>query len=476
MRHHYAMGALLALTLAAAAPAADILPRQPLLGITATPVLQGLRVDTVASNAMAAKLGLKPGDTITAMEGKPIDAHRSFVDTFTAVPAGKMLHVLVLRDGKTVPLSAIQSPRPDETYPNAVVKYGEVDVGSARMRDILTVPNGAGPPAIIFYVQGYSCTSIEATNPNGVFGSLTRALVGAGLAVYRVEKPGIGDSRGGTHCRDQALADEVATFRAAYLHLIGLGFPPDHIFILGHSLGGIEAPLIIAGAPPPRGVAAYGVSMKNWGDYIQDINTYQGFVTVGDDPVEAYKQGEADRSISQALFFSHQSPQQIVAAYPATGDRLKEMFAWDGGSQMYGRSWHVLQDLAVVDFPEAWARAQTNVLSLYGAVDEIALTSEDQRRIADIVNYYRPGTARFQEVPDTMHGMDLVGDRDAFRERNVAAGGIIVPGHFNPAVADALVAWVRDCLAKPPVRTMTFPNSLAERVRKMKAIQSNNPA
>jgi len=476
MRHSLGMGALLALTLATAAFTADPLPRQPLLGISGTPVAQGLHVDTVTPNAMATRLGLEPGDTITAIEGKPIDAHQDFVETFASVPAGKTLHLAIMRDGRRLALFALQAPRPNETYPNATVRYGEVDIGPTRMRDILAMPDGAAPPAVIFYVQGYSCTSIEATNPNGVFGSLTRALVGAGLAVYRVEKPGIGDSRGGTHCRDQVLADEVATFRAAYLHLIGLGFPPDHILLLGHSLGGIEAPLIIAGAPAPRGVVAYGVSVKNWGDYIQDINTYQDFVTIGADPVEAYQQSEADRPITHALLFEHRTPQQIVAADPAAADRLKAMFAWDGDSQMYGRSWHVLQDLANIDFPEAWSKAQTNVLSLYGAVDEIALTSEDQRRIADIVNYYRPGTARFQEVPDTMHGMDLVGDRDAFRERNVAAGGNVVTLHFNPAVADAIVAWVRDCLAKPPVRTMTFPNSLAERVRKMKAAAANNPA
>ena len=467
--HRIGLAALAALGLAAAAPAADMLVRQPLMGMATTPVPQGLRIDNLLANGMAARLGLRQGDVLVTVNGNRVATAQAFVDIFTALPAGGTLRVTALRGGKSLSLSARQAPHPDESYPNATVRYGEVDIGPTRLRDILVTPNGVADPPVLFYISGYSCGSIEATGPQSLYGALAKAFVGAGIAFYRAEKPGVGDSRGGTHCRDQTLADEVETLRATYRHLIGLGFPADHIFLLGHSLGGIEAPLIVAGEAPPRGIVPYGVMLKNWADYIQDITTFQDFATIGADPVEAYKQGERDRPILQAFFFGHRSFQQIVAANPAAADRLKAMFFWDGGDHAYGRSQHLLQDLATVDFPEAWAKVPTNVLSLYGATDEIALTSEDQRRIADIVDYYRPGTARFVELPGTMHFMDLVGDRDAFRERNVAAGGQVVPGPHNPEVERQIIAWIRECLARPPVRTMTFPDSLAERVKKANA-------
>lgn len=63
-----------------------------------------------------------------------------------------------------------------------------------------------------------------------------------------------------------------------------------------------------------------------------------------------------------------------------------------------------------------------------------------------------------------MHFMDMVGGRDAFRERNVAAGGQVVPGPHNPQVERQIIAWIRACLARPPVRTMALPASLAGRV------------
>jgi len=473
-RHKLALAGLVALGLATGALAAAPLRRQPFMGIAATPVPEGLRIDGVGPAGMAARLGLQPSDILVAVNGIRVGAIQPFLDAFSAIPPGRKLRVTALRAGKTLSLSAVQTARADESYANATVRYGEVDIAPARLRDILVTPRGVSDPPVLFYIQGYSCGSIEAPGPQGLFGSLTKTFVDAGIAVYRVEKPGLGDSRGGTHCRDQSLADEIASFHAAYAHLIELGFPADRIFILGHSLGGIEAPLVVAGLAPPRGIAPYGVMLKNWADYIQDIDTYQGFAALGDDPVEAYEQSERDRWILHAFFFQRQSPQQIVAANPVAAERMKDIFAWDGADHAYGRSWRLLQDLPSVNFPEAWAKVPTNVLSLYGATDEIALTSEDQRRIADIVDYYRPGTARFVELPDTMHGMDLVGDRNAFRERNVAAGGQMVPGPYNPEVGRTLIAWIRDCTARPPVRTMSFPDSLAERVRKVKAAAAKN--
>jgi len=470
LSHGRGFAALIALGLTGAAPAADPLPRQPLMGIVTTAVPAGLRIDATLPDGMAHRLGLRQGDILRAVNGTHVSTPQAFTSVFTATPTGKTLRITVLRGDRHLTLSARQAPRADESYANGTVHYGEVDVGPTRMRDILVTPKGVADPPVVFYISGYSCVSVEATGPQSLHGTLASAFVDAGIAFYRAEKPGVGDSRGGTHCRDQTLADELGTLRATYRHLIGLGFPADRIFLLGHSLGGIEAPLIVAGEPPPRGIIPYGVTLKNWADYIQDITAFQDFATIGADPVEAYKQAERDRPILQAFFFGHQSFQQIVAADPAAADRLKAMFFWDGADYAYGRSQHLLQDLAGIDLPEAWANVPTNVLSLYGETD--ALTSEDQRRIADIVNYYRPGTARFMEVPGTMHFMDLVGDRDAFREHNVAVGGQIVPGPHNPEVERRIIAWIRDCLARPPVRTMAFPNALAERVRKANAAQS----
>ena len=466
------IGLLIASTLLAlsSATAAEPLPRQPFLGAAMTQVPQGLRIDRLSPAGMAAAMGLHQGDILTELAGKPLTNVPTVAEAIAATPIGRPLRAAILRDGRLLHLSARQAPRAPETYPNSDTHYGQVDIGPTRLRDVLVVPRGVTAPPVVYLMQGYSCTSIEAFDPDSLYAKLAQGFAAANIAFYRVEKPGLGDSRGGAHCRDESLAQEIAGFRAAYQHLIALGFPADRIFILGHSLGGIEAPLAVEGLDPPRGIIPYGIVLKNWADYMQDIGTFQGFAMSGDDPVAAYKQAELDRPIVQAFFFARRAPSAIAADHPGYGDRMKEIFGWDGGDHAFGRSWTLLQDLPTLDLPEAWSKVPTNVLSLYGATDEVALTGEDQARIADIVNYYRPGTATYVELPGTMHGMDLVGGRNAFRERNVAAG-TIVAGPFNPEITRTIVEWIRACMAKPPVRGQSFPDSLAERVKRQRAAQ-----
>jgi pimeloyl-ACP methyl ester carboxylesterase len=317
------------------------------------------------------------------------------------------------------------------------------------LRDILARPVGEQSGAIVFLIQGYSCATVEARTPGATYGELARAFVGHGIAFYRVEKPGVGDSEGPLNCRDLDFATELAAFKAAYFHLGELGYAPSRVFILGHSLGGMEAPLIAA-QRSPRGVAVYGTVMRNWADYMFDLDRFQDFAMFGKDPGDLADFGEADRNAIRDFFFDRKPMASIVAKDPARRARLTEMFGWDGATSMFGRSERFMQDLAYINLARAWSGTKSRVLSLYGASDIIALNGQDQKDLVDIVNFYRPGTAEYVEVPDTMHNMDVVGDRTLLR-RKTAAAGELVAGRFNPAVATAIIDWIQSSLSKPPV-------------------------
>ena len=91
---------------------------------------------------------------------------------------------------------------------------------------------------------------------------------------------------------------------------------------------------------------------------------------------------------------------------------------------------------------------------MYGQSDIVALFDTDHRLIADIANYYRPGTGRYVEIAGTEHGMTKVGDRSAFRLANIA--GAAGRPEFNPEIGATLVDWIRSSMATPPVRTVAF--------------------
>ncbi|MDB5454293.1 MAG: hypothetical protein JWO33_2871, partial [Caulobacteraceae bacterium] len=428
------------------------------LGVAFGPPAEGQpqapRVQQVLPGQTAESLGLKAGDRIVEAGGKPTATVPDVIAFVGTLRAGVPVELVVERDGQTLRLSGKAIGRPRETYVGAQVRYGEMAFRGGRVADILVTPNGVKDPPVVYYIQGFNCGSIESSDPEGLYRRLTSALVEAGIAVYRVEKPGVGDSTGGVSCTQIDYATELDSFRTAYRRLTGeLGFPAQRVFMLGHSLGGLEAPML-ADERAPRGVAVYGTVVRNWADYHHDIDAFQAFVMAGVDPVAEQQRAEGGREVVRRFYFERQSPRQIVAARPELEPYVRGLLDWDGGDNAMGRHFKYLQDMASLPLVQAWRDARTNVLALYGASDMVALNDEDHRMIADVANFYRPGSGTFIEVADTGHGMDLIGPRDAVR-RQALAGGPAEPPKFNPKVAEALIGWIKACLAKPPIAAVS---------------------
>lgn len=107
-----------------------------------------------------------------------------------------------------------------------------------------------------------------------------------------------------------------------------------------------------------------------------------------------------------------------------------------------------MQDLAHVPLTEAWRDTDAHVLAIYGESDVVALFDDDHRLIADVANFYRPGSGTYVEVAGTDHGMGLVGDREEIRRRTVAQGQ---PPNapFNPEVGKVIADWIDRVMASP---------------------------
>lgn len=436
------------------ASAATALPRRAMLGVAFDPPGEGQPpspvVKAVLPGGTAERMGLRPGDRIVEIAGRPVQLIPQVVAYAQGLVAGQPVSLIVDRGGKRVSLGAAAIGKPREVWPGGRVTYGAVPFRGGQVSDILVTPDGVKDPPVVFLLQGFTCVTIDSPNPEEPYRRLGAALVEAGIAYYRVEKPGLGDSVGGVRCNDIDYATELDAFRAAYRRLTSeLGFPADRVFMFGHSLGGLEAPML-ADERPPRGVAVYGTVLRNWADYHHDIDAFQDYLMEGKDPVAAQVRAEADREVMRRFYFEHQSPREIAAARPDLAANVRLALGWDGGENALGRHWKYLQDMAALRLVPAWRDARTNVLALYGGSDMVALNDEDHRLIADIANFYRAGSGTFVEVADTGHGMDLIGSREEVR-RKAMNPGPPQPTRFNPAVGEALVAWIRACLARPAV-------------------------
>lgn len=440
----------------AAAPAQE-LPRRAQLGVAMAPDRQtgnGATVTQVFPGGTAAMMGIQEGDTIVRAGGQPVTNPDQLVAFAGTLREGMQVELEVRRGERALNLSGAAAGRPLESHQGGRVDYGAVPWRGGRLRDILLTPEGVANPPVVFLIQGFSCATVEPPQPGHPYRRLGEELLRAGIGYYRVEKPGMGDSIGPPNCTEIDYQTELDAFRTAYRHLVeSRGIEPDRIFFFGHSLGGMQAPMLAA-ETAPRGVAAYGTVLRNWADYHRDISMFQGFLITGEDPVAGVERAERARDAIRLFYIDKQAPAAIAAARPELADSLRYDLNWDGGENVFGRHYSFAQQLSGLPLVAAWRDSRTNVLAVYGASDLVAYSDEDHRLIPELVNFYRPGTARYVEVPNTAHGMDLVGDRHQLREATRAAGQM-PEGEFNPEVARILAQWVQESMARPPVRTQS---------------------
>lgn len=83
-------------------------PRRAMLGVnlgSAEPNGGGVRIESVSPGGPAADAGVKAGDVIVAVRGKPVTTGRELVREMESVKAGEKVELQVKRDGKPVKLA-----------------------------------------------------------------------------------------------------------------------------------------------------------------------------------------------------------------------------------------------------------------------------------------------------------------------------------------------------------------------------------
>lgn len=432
----------------AAAQSTAELTRRAALGVTLENTSEGVKVTTVAPQLTAALAGVEPGDIILSLNGTTTKTNAELVAAAGLLRAGDPATLTFKRGKDTKTGTAKATARPLESIPGADVRYGTVSFKDGRLRDILVTPKGPMPGApVVYLIQGYGCGSVEgqATHP---YHLLAKTLAEAGIGSYRIEKLGMGDSLTNTPCLQTDFDLEMAGFEAGYQALIkDRGVSPDRIIILGHSMGGIQAPLVAAKGPAPRGVMVYGTALRNWRDYMQELFAMQGFLSAGADPAEAEQAAKAFRPLMQRIFNETASLKTIANENPNHEAMLRAAFAWDGDDLILGRNLAYWRGVAAQDTVAAWRDTKAPVLAIYGEADFAAIDERDHKRIVDVVNHYRPGTATYKFLPLTGHGFDIQASRDDVRAAN-QAGKPVTVAPYNPELTKLMAAWIQGLPAK----------------------------
>lgn len=409
------------------------LPRRGFLGVRAEykpdrPA--GARILRIAKGSPADAAGWQVGDTITEVDGQAVTSAEE-TDHVTRRPvAGRQVVYRLQRDAKGFETALNLAGAPVETYREATLSYGALALPDGRrVRTLFSRPNGVGRGPALLVVGWLSAASIEAPDTATDGSSLVfRGLIEkSGMAVLRIEKPGVGDSEGVLANTD--FATELAAYRAGLAWLRQQpSVDPARLFILGTSNGGGIAPLV-AGSIPICGYVVEGAWARTWYEHMLDIERRR-LTLFGHTPGEVSDQMRQVARLHSQFLLDGRTPAEIFAHDP----QAAELWPDRTPATLYGRPPAFYQQLQALNLADAWSHVTAPTLVLHGEFDWVMGRVESEL-IIDCVNRAAPGRAELLTLPQRGHTFSGYASlADAFADRETP---------FDPTVIDQLVGWLQ---------------------------------
>ncbi len=419
----------------------------------------GSLVQFVIPQTTADKLSVKPYDLITNCNNVAIHSTPSLIQLAKHFKDGDSISLIVIRNNSSLKLLGFVKGKPYEVSDKFKITYGEFKFNDELIRTIFKEPVSKKSIGTVYFVQGISCYSLDNLQANDPTKLAIDAMVEKGFNVYYVEKKGMGDSYSTIPCEEIGFNQELDVFKEGYKKLLSSrSLDTSRIFIFGHSLGGVTAPLL-AEQFHPKGVVVYGTVFKQWGEYLKDAIIYQA----------AYY-GENLDSLKRAvalmeptfndLFFNGKSAKELARDTNHL-KVLKQAFEYDVNTNLglAGRTIEFHQEINGHNMAEAWKNANTNVLAIYGESDIAANNSLDHEALVKHVNKYHPGKGRFLLMPKTNHMFQEIGTMDDYikMQTDPSKYQLYASQHFNTKLFDIVCEWMAINLTKsnsPPIKSI----------------------
>jgi len=411
--------------LALAAGAAQ-LPRGALLGVQLGPNPQGKGavVQALVPGGTAAAAGLARDDVVVDVNGAPVAGPADVVAGVSRLHAGDRIAVRYMRDGAPHEAAGTLAPRPYESADDVETLYEAIDAGGSLRRTVVTMPRADGRHPAVLYLTGIGCFSQEDASLQSTESRLLYGLSRAGFVTMRVEKTGMGDSQGPACASDAGdLEREVAGYAAGLKALREhANVDPERVFILGLSIGGLEAPLL-ARQGNVRGVVVVNTLARPFLEYLLETIRRQ-------DKLHRMPYDELDRHMRLVERCNHEGlvekRDDVVRASPECAEHLS-----------YPAPLSFMRQWAAIDPAVEWKKVAAPVLIVYGGKDYIATGDTDAPLLRDIVESFHPGNATLVLMPTMDHFMGHVETMEASLAKTSGPFGA-----FEPALLDVVRDWL----------------------------------
>jgi len=268
------------------------------------------------------------------------------------------------------------------------ILYGSVRVKGELQRVIVTNPPGKGPKPALFFIGGMGCYSLDfsGTGPKAeAYQQILDYVTRLGFVTMRVEKTGMGDSQG-TPCETQDFHREVLGNLAGLKALAAYPFvKSDQIYIFGHSIGGVIAPLL-ASQISIKGIAVLGTLATDWYDYELSNNRRQYFLS-GMGPAQVNQYMPWVKYTMDEFYLNKKTPDEITAINPNLSGYIPR-----------SAHWTYMQQLTEVHPVTDWNHSNTQVLILSGNSDFIGSQGDELYKMVQEANKTRSTPIRLLPV------------------------------------------------------------------------------
>jgi uncharacterized protein len=323
-------------------------------------------------------------------------------------------------------------------------QLGWLDVRNYRLRRMLTrprAPHEKNGNAAILFIAGLSPRSTAAplavAHPRDGWPSLMRIIADTGFVTYRVEHSGVGES-GGPAYADSDLGSELDGYSAALDEIFQLPFvDPSRVFLFGHSLGGLLAPLL-AEERSVAGIAVYGTPSRSWGEAMAGSARRQ-LVLAGRSAQRVQIEAARASIFYSLLLRKGFDEERLAKERPEIAGCLAS--ANLKGSMLHGRSLDYLREIEALDIGASFGRVPAPVLALQGEHDWVAAADDYERIIT------------FSQASSEASACLLLGvDHDFQRHPSITASFTNRGrGDADRSAADATIAWMRRRPSRIPI-------------------------
>lgn len=409
----------------------------------------GVLIKFVAPQSTAEALKLTAGDYITQLNGTAVNSAAALVSEARKLRTGEKIAVSCFRNGKLLELKGIVKGKPLETLAEAKFVYGEYPFDNGMIRTILRLPANGKPKGCVYFIHGISCYSLDNMAADDPTKLMLDGIVQNGYAVFVTEKAGLGDSDSPVPCKEMGFDKELLLFETAYKFMLTIpevkGLP---VFVFGHSLGGIIAPILASGFQP-NGVMVFGTVLQPWYDYLLEAIGTQS-VWEGADRATLRDSMEWMKPAMQELFYSGKTASEVLASdYNMKAITYAMGYDKSTGLVLAGRTPDYHRELNKHNVAEAWKNYRGKVLTMFGEGDVAAMKPDDHIAIVEYANALRPGSATYAYFESTNHTFQKTGTIASYYEMQKEPGkyDALARISFNAEILNKVVSWMGSVLA-----------------------------